>query len=57
MDEVKTAEDALLAVATLFLHNKDIYPLVIGGIAVRHNPEERKHNHELVVRFTANMES
>jgi|GEM_PF-5334206 hypothetical protein len=43
----------LLDAAAAYLHDSGIHPTVIGGVTVQHQPGERQHNHELVVRFTA----
>lgn len=45
-------EDQLLNAAIDFLSDQGMPPIVIGGVSVRHEPEERKHNHELVIKFT-----
>lgn len=47
-----TPYDDLLGAAVAYLAEQGIAPLVIGGIAIQHQPGERKHNHELVIKFT-----
>lgn len=48
-------ENVLLSAAGEFLKQKGADVLVIGGISVRHQPEERRFNHELVIRFTGTV--
>ena len=47
----------LLDAAVEYLKDAGINPTVIGGITVQHRPEERRHNHELVIRFTAVLDN
>jgi hypothetical protein len=48
-------EDQLLDAAQEFLQEAGADVLVLGGISIRHQPEAREANHELVVRFTGRL--
>lgn len=43
----------LLDAAAAYLRSIGVEPVVIGGVAVLHDPTDRKHNHYLGVKFTA----
>ena len=46
-------EDDLMIAATAYLRAIGVDPVVVGGVQIIHDPRERLHNHQLVVRFTA----
>jgi len=52
---VANLENELLNVAAEFLKGQGVKVVVIGGITVEHRPEERRLNHELVIRFTGQL--
>jgi hypothetical protein len=49
----ESAYDKLLAAAENYLRSEGINPIVIGNVAIQHQPEARRMNHELVISFTA----
>ena len=49
------AAEALQDAVVAYLETKGVDVIVIGPVKIQHQPEERQHNHEVVVTFTGRL--